>query len=205
MNLALFGGSFDPVHRGHAAMVDLLLERDLADEVILVPAARSPFKQGHAASGAHRLAMLELVFGRRPRIRIDARELGRPGPSHTVDTLEALAEEFPGARLSLVVGGDNLPDLPRWHEVDRILALADLIVFPRRDVAGEGPAQEDVTGLLRSAGLLPRAVTVASGFHEPVSSRAVRASLAADADVTDLVPGPVAAYIKRHGLYVPRP
>ncbi len=205
MKLAVFGGSFDPVHRGHAAMVDMLLERDLADEIIMLPAARSPFKQGHSAAGEHRLAMLELVFGRRPRVRIDARELGRPGPSRTVDTLEALAGEFPDARLSLVVGLDNIPDLHRWHEVGRVLALVDLIVFPRGEAVDDGPAQEDIFDRLRTVGLAPRSVTVVTGFHEPVSSRSVRARLSAEADVTDLVPGPVAAYIKRHGLYSARP
>ncbi len=203
MNLAVFGGSFDPVHRGHVGMVDYLLQRKLADEVVVVPAALSPFKAGHQAGPARRLAMLKLAFGSRPRVAIDECELNRRGPSYTSDTLEHLAATHPGDRLWLTIGQDNLTQLPRWHEVGRILEMAGLIVFPRGEQAGQRPAEPDPADLLREGGLTlaPDRVKVAADFHEPVSSRAVRARLLSGGDAAGLVPAAVAGYISRHGLY----
>lgn len=198
MTRAVFGGSFDPTHLGHVAMVDRLLADGAAGEVVLVPAAHSPFKAGHVAGPEHRLAMLELTFASRSEVVIDTRELSRPGPSYTVTTLEEMAAAHPEEKLLLVLGQDNLSGLPRWREVERLLALADLYVFPRADDLSESSA----LGQLRAWGLHPRSVRVAEGFRAPVSSRRVRAMLAGHEDVADLIPAAVAAYIVAHGLYL---
>ena len=198
MTRAVFGGSFDPAHLGHVAMVDRLLADGAAAEVVLVPAAHSPFKEGHAAGPEHRLAMLELAFASRTEVVIDTRELSRPGPSYSVTTLEEMAADHPEEKLLLVLGQDNLSGLPRWRKVDRLLALADLYVFPR----GDDLTEADALRQLHAGGVHPRSVRVAEGFGAPVSSRRGRAMLAGHEGVADLVPAAVAAYIAAHGLYV---
>ncbi len=201
MNVAVFGGSFDPVHRGHVAMVDLLLGRSLADEVLLVPAGRSPDKAGHSASGAARAAMLELAFAQEPRVTVESCELAREGPSYTVQTLEELALARPAARLQLVLGQDNLTGFYRWRSPQRILDLAGLVVFARADSADPMTDSQGIRDLLQARGLAAGSVVAVADFDVAVSSRAVRAKLQNGRPDPGLVPEAVAAYIRRHGLY----
>ena len=205
MTRAVLGGSFDPVHLGHLAMVRFLLDRRLGDMVLVVPAGRSPHKGEPAAGGDHRLAMLSLVFGGMPGVRIDDREIRRSGPSYTVDTLEELAAAGSGDSLRLVIGQDNLAGFPSWRSAQRILDLADLVVLAR---GGEGGSDSPfdpgaVTAGLRAAGLNPRRIIWAPGFDQPVSSREVRDMLAEGADPAGGLSAEVAAYIRAHGLYRP--
>ena len=186
----LLGGSFDPVHNGHLAMVDHVLAHGLVDHVVVVPARLSPHKDADGAPIADRLAMVALAFAGRKRVTVDPRETTRDGPSYTVDTLRALAAEHPGDGWRLIIGADNLPGLPRWREAPAILALAEVVVLPR------GGAEPRIP-----EGLDPARFRLASGFDEPVSSTGIRAMLAAgDLPARDL-PAAVAAHIRAHGLY----
>jgi len=99
---------------------------------LVVPAARSPFKaNGPAVDDAARLELVRAAFAGLKGVEVDARELERPPPSYTIDTLRELAAEQGGARLVLVLGADNLPDLPRWREGRAILELAEPLIVPR--------------------------------------------------------------------------
>ena len=185
---ALYGGSFDPVHRGHRALVGELLARGLADIVHVIPASRSPFKPGCSASGPHRLAMLALAFENVDGVVIDDREIIRGGVSYTVETLRSLASSFPGDDLILVLGADAAAGLSRWREPDSVMDLADLVVVPR-----SLPGQEVRT--------LPFASTCVDGFAHPASSSAVRTALDAGEIPEFLLQSEVADYIRRHRLY----
>lgn len=186
---ALFGGSFDPVHAGHVAVADLLLARGLAEVVHVVPAARSPFKeQADAAAAHHRLQMLELALGGRDAILIDGRELSRPGPSYTVDTLAELAADHPGDAWRLVVGGDHAPTFGRWREPERLLTMAEVVVISRGRLGLDAP----LAGRAR----------VIDDFEHPASATDLRRELAAGRRPTaSLLPPPVTEYIVAHRLY----
>jgi len=186
MRRALLGGSFDPPHRGHVAIVDTLLARGLADRVMVVPARRSPWKGAPAAPDRHRLAMLELALADRPAVRIWDVELRRPGPSYTVDTLRAARFRWPDDILLLVLGADAWAGLPRWREAGAVRELATPLVVPR----GDAPLPRPGEGAL-----------VLADFAVPVSSTAVRAALARGELPRDDLPPPVTDYIVRHGLY----
>jgi len=190
MRRALLGGSFDPPHRGHLAIVDELLRRGVADRVVVVPARISPGKPAPAAADRHRLAMLRLALAGRPEVTVWDEELRRPGPSYTVDTLRAARRRWPGDTLLLVVGADAWAGLARWREPETIRRLARLVVVPRPGwpAPGEG-------------GALPAGVTVLDGFRVPVSSTAVREALARGAPPAGDLPPAVRDYIVRHGLY----
>lgn len=189
MRRAVFGGSFDPPHHGHLAMLSAVRERGLADHVWLVPAGRNPHKPAAQAPPAHRLRMAELACAGLPGVEVLALETSRPGPSYTVDTLEELARRHPGDELLLLLGADSLSDLPRWRRPERIVELAELLVFPR-------PGRP----LAVPAGLAPR-LTVIDGFAVDISSTRVRAELAAGRRPVDLVPAAVLAHIAAHRLY----
>jgi len=109
---AVLGGSFDPVHLGHLAIVDHMLDKDLADLLVIVPAWLSPHKVENSADPADRLAMVRLAFAGHDEALVDDREIIRGGVSFTVETLEEMAREFPADRLRLVIGGTTCPVFP---------------------------------------------------------------------------------------------
>jgi len=192
---ALFGGSFDPVHDGHLAVVDHVLAHGLAAAVTVVPARLSPHKDQVTAPAEERLALVRLAFAGRDAVTVDDRELRRPGPSYTVDTLRELAAAHPGDRWRLVIGADNLPGLPTWREAAALVDLAEVVVMPRGGAAAAAPA-----------GLPGDRFLVAEDFDEPVSSTAIRAMLAAGKLPAAGLPAAVAARIRARGLYgVARP
>lgn len=202
--LGVFGGSFDPVHLGHlhAARV-ARAARDL-DRVSFVPARRSPFKQDRrTAPGAARAELLELALADEPDFVVDRRELSRPGPSYTVDTLREVAADFAGARLYLILGGDNLAGLPDWRDVDEVLDLAAPLVVRRG-----GPSDFDELpecASLRER-LAPRRYdALRDGYLAlppfPCSSTELRERLASGASTDGLLDPRVAARIAELGLY----
>lgn len=195
---AILGGSFDPVHNGHVAMARFVLDRELAQRVHVIPALVSPHKTATGASTSQRLAMVRLAFADVAGVVVDERELKRPGPSYTVDTLQELSREHPRDRLLLVIGQDNLAGLGSWRDLAGISALARVAVLARRPEAEPAAAGPD---------RLPPGLDLAfyPDFHQPVSSSAIRAILAASPvgpdRPEDFLPPAVAEYIARHRLY----
>ncbi len=192
---AILGGSFDPVHLGHLAMASHMLAKHLADRLLIVPAWRSPHKFSNSATPADRLAMARLAFEGVSGVKVDDREILRRRVSFTVETLEELAAEFPGDRLRLIIGGDNLAGFSGWRDPDRILELADIVVYPRDGVV---PSSEVIT----RAGLDPGRVVPVTDFDQPVSSTAVRAILAGGNIPVDQLPPGVAEYIATNKIYL---
>lgn len=194
MIAALFGGSFDPVHSGHIAMARHVLSHALADEVLVVPNARSPWRGEPGASAADRLAMCRLAFADEPAVTVDDREAAQAAPVRTVETLEALVRARPGISWRVVIGADHLATFSRWHRWERILELAELLVLAR---AGAGAAAAD----RERAGLPAGRVLMAPPFDSPVSASEVRAILSAGGDASRLLPAAVAQYIAARALY----
>lgn len=130
--VGLLGGAFNPPHLGHLKLAKLALAHLGLDELRILPAARSPLKPEGGPSPEARLTLTRAAFGGLdPRVTVDRSELDRGGTSYTVDTLEALSGAEPGSAFILVLGTDQLPILPKWHRVDRILQLASLAMAPR--------------------------------------------------------------------------
>ncbi len=186
---ALLGGSFDPIHVGHVALVRHILRHELAELVLVVPVWQSPFKDQATTPADHRLRMVDIALAGITDVRIDSREIDRGGVSYTVQTLGELAAEYPGDALRLVIGSDNLAKFFDWREPRRILALAEVLVYPRGDWQGTLPVE-----------LSDRAV-VAAGFSSPASSTAVRRELHGGRLPGDALPDGVGEYIIAHGLY----
>ncbi len=190
-SVGVFGGSFNPVHRGHLYIAQLAREAASLDEVLFVPAARPPHKDGEELAGAaHRLAMLREALADEPGTAISEIELEEDGPRYSLDTLTLLSERHPGAQLSFIMGLDSLHDFPRWHEPERILAKWNVIAVDRPgvDPAGLDPA---MTARCR----------VVTGNPFAISSTAVRERAGRGLSLRHLVPEPVEAYIAAHGLY----
>ncbi len=158
-----------------------------------VPARQSPHKAGRVpASGADRVAMLQRLTQGEPRFSIDPRELDRPGPSFTVDTLRELHAGQPDTQWWLVIGQDQYARFDTWHQWREILALAGLAVAAR-----DGERVHAAPGL---AGV-EHALRILQMPALPHSATAARARAAAGLDVSALVGAPVARYIADHHLY----
>lgn len=133
--VGVYGGSFDPVHRGHLHAASCARAARNLERVVFVPAGQAPHKlHRRLASGEDRMAMLALALRSHPDWIADRMELDRPGPSYTVDTLRGIHAHLglsPAAQLYLVIGSDNLQGLPSWKGIGEILELAQPLVVAR--------------------------------------------------------------------------
>ncbi|QDU27987.1 Nicotinate-nucleotide adenylyltransferase [Anatilimnocola aggregata] len=132
MKIGIFGGSFDPIHYGHLLLADSAREQLALDQVWFIPAAVAPHKQDrHATNARQRIEMLELAIAGNEHFRLSTIEIDRGGVSYTVETLQTIAEQMPGAELFLLMGADSLRDLLTWREPGRICELAAPVVSRR--------------------------------------------------------------------------
>ncbi|MDR2413464.1 MAG: nicotinate (nicotinamide) nucleotide adenylyltransferase [Odoribacteraceae bacterium] len=130
--VALFAGSFDPFHNGHAGVARCLLDGACCDEVWFVVSPRSPFKTERLLLDERaRLEIVETATRDNPRTRACDIEFSMPRPSYTARTLERLSALHPEHRFRLVIGSDNLPRFSEWRDHEMILARHPLLVYPR--------------------------------------------------------------------------
>ncbi|MEO7251636.1 MAG: nicotinate (nicotinamide) nucleotide adenylyltransferase, partial [Arenimonas sp.] len=122
----LYGGTFDPVHEGHLAIARAAAAA-LGHPVSLMPAADPPHRSRPGASAEQRATMLELAIADDARLRVDRRELHRPGPSFTVDTLKEVRAQQPDDCIIWLMGIDSLAQLDSWHQWQRIFDFAHVL------------------------------------------------------------------------------
>ena len=206
MRIGLFGGTFDPVHHGHLRSALELRDVLALDVVRLLPNHLPGHRGPTGADPAQRLAMLEASVGDVPGLQVDDRELQRAGPTYTVDTLESLARECPGAELVFCLGVDAFDDFLEWHRPERILALAHLVVIERPGAQLSAPAEALVARQARQVG--PTLSHARQGVIErraltrlEISATRIRRDVAAGRDVRFLLTEPARAYILEHRLY----
>lgn len=205
-----YGGTFDPVHEGHLAIARAARDA-LHCPVRLMPAADPPHRGPPGADARHRAAMLQLAVGSEPGLCLDLRELGRQGPSYSIDTLRGLRAEFgETAPIALLIGADSLLGLPTWRDWHALLDLAHFVVAERPgNLAGEIPAGALADALAGRWTQAPDDLLATPAGHlyrlrqplHPGSASQVRRCIAAGEPWEALVPAPVAAYIRTHGLY----
>jgi len=132
LNIAFYGGSFDPPHLGHMAIAHALLRQFELDEFVFVPAFHAPHKKRAAPTSAFdRWAMLSLVTANEPRISLSKIEIEESVPTYTVDTLYKLKSLLRDVRIFFVMGGDSWSQIRTWREWESVLTLTDQIVVTR--------------------------------------------------------------------------
>ena len=133
--IAFYGGSFDPVHRGHLAIAKTLLEQFDLDEFVFIPAFHAPHKLRKEPTSAYdRYAMLCLVTQNEPKICVSKMELEMPDCPYSVETLTRLNNEFPNDEIFFVMGADSWMDITTWREWEKVLSLSNHIVVTRPGV-----------------------------------------------------------------------
>jgi nicotinate-nucleotide adenylyltransferase len=189
LRLGIYGGTFDPVHHGHLILARDALEQLSLDAVLFVPCGQSPFKSLRPhATDLQRLGMLRLALKSNPRFWLTRCEVDRPAPSYSYDTALEIREAFPHAELFWLIGADQLATLDKWHRPDDLRKLVTFVLLPRG-----APAPNS----------LPKGVL---GLPQPrqidISATEIRLRVKSRLPIDHLVPTLVAAYIKRHGLYL---
>ncbi|MBA4016038.1 MAG: nicotinate (nicotinamide) nucleotide adenylyltransferase [Pirellula sp.] len=200
MRIGIFGGTFNPVHYGHLLLAETCREQRGLDEVWFLPASVPPHKQDLVlVDAAQRLEMLKLAAGGNEAFRVSDLELKRGGVSYTVDTLEAVHAERPEAELYLLIGADTLADLPNWRTPKRVceLALPTAVCRPGSGELDYEPlaAFVEPTRLARLRELRVEMPQIG------ISSRDLRARIAAGKSIRYQVPRAVEKFIETAGLY----
>jgi|SRR5579884_2686993 len=200
MRIGLFGGAFDPVHVGHLILAEQCREQGRLDQVWFLPSAHHPFKPD-LARYAQRVEMLRLAVAGNDAFRVEEIEKDLPAPGYTAETVTELRRRHPATEFWLLLGGDNLIDLPRWHEPARLVEQVGLLVLPRPDFAL--PAEDDLRRTI--PGLRPETPLRLAVVERPplvsIASRDLRARVAAGRGIRYLVPRCVEVYIQQHRLY----
>ena len=215
MRVAFFGGTFDPIHRGHLRLATAAAEAFALDRVLFAPVGNQPLKRDAAiASYADRVAMAALALDSpgsedatpsgeqgRPAARFSVSTLDAPradgSANYTVDALAALAVELPSAQIFTLAGADSFLDLRRWRSSDRLLELAEWIVASRP----EFPLTDDRLAPLALTGAQRARVHLLTTVHEAVSATELRRRLRDGELCTGLLSPAVSAYIEAHRLY----
>lgn len=188
--IGLFGGSFDPVHRGHLLVAQAACEEFALARLFFIPAAQSPLKPEQVPAPAEmRLRMLRLALAGETNYEVDDQEIRRGGPSFTIDTVRAYGQRYPKASLFYLIGADHVPLLPKWRAADELAALVAFLVVPR---PGDPPLPAQPPFRIRQLAGTPFAV----------SSSQIRARVKAGQAIHHLVPRAVGEVIRNSGLYL---
>jgi nicotinate-nucleotide adenylyltransferase len=211
--IAVFGGTFDPVHLGHLRSAIEVAEYLQLASVRLIPASQPGHREPPLCPLEQRLEMLRLAVSNEPLLQIDERECNRPGPSYMVDTLISLREEFGlEAPVILALGVDSFLTLPEWHRWEEIIGLAHILVLDRP--GWDSMPEEMLPGLVQllnqsevqtgvplqeapSGSVLRISLTQLN-----ISASQIRQSVANGRSVRYLLPDAVTDYIHKNGIYV---
>ena len=191
-NIAIMGGTFNPIHIGHAIIAGIIAERDDIDQLWLMVSPLNPLKQPlNAVTDTDRLRMTEMVASRLPGVITSAFEFTLPRPSYTIDTLTALKAKFPDDEFTIVIGADNWCLWDKWKDHDRILREYGVMVYPRLgyDIVPptEGTAKQ---------------FTIIDAPVIEISSTMIRERLSIGKSIAFLVPDDVEHFIRHHHLYL---
>ncbi len=191
MKIGIFGGSFDPIHIGHAIIAQHIIGSGIVDQLWFMVSPVNPLKAGKVRQVADtdRLRMVEMVSRPMEGVETSAFEFTMPKPSYTIDTLNTLQEKFPNDEFYLVIGADNWTVFGKWRNSEEILAKYHLLVYPRLGY------EVDIPDDMRER------VTLIDAPIIELSSTVIRERLAKGLGVRYYVPDEVLEFILRNNLY----
>jgi nicotinate-nucleotide adenylyltransferase len=207
--LALFGGTFDPVHYGHLRCADEARRKLALKTLTLMPAGSPPHRRAPRTTARQRLEMLYLAQQEFPRLAIDDREIRRDGPSYMVDTLQELRNEFPHRPIMLLIGQDAANLLHTWYQWEQLFELAHIVILTRpgskaeyrQDAAKQiqPRLESDLQKLMHSKVGLVLPLEVQS---IDISATTIKSIIRLGRSVKTMLPGPVLDYINENKLYL---
>lgn len=197
-NIAIMGGTFDPVHYGHLAAAETVRAQFQLQQVLFMPAGRPAHKKDHAVTDPEmRFQMLQLATGSNPYFSVSRLEIERPGATYTVDTLDCLTKKFKQANLYFITGADGVHELLTWKDPARLLKMCQFIAVTRPGF--------DKQGLLQEIEALTKQFAASFQLLEvpgvAISSSDIRNRVKNQMPIKYLVPESVEAFLFRHHLY----
>ena len=199
MRIGIFGGTFDPIHTGHLILAEQCRDRAGLHEVWFLPSYHPPHKATSSITRfEQRCDMIELATAGHPSFRLERIEKELPPPSYTAETLAELIRRHPDHEFHLLMGADQLPDLPMWYEPVRLIEQAGLIVVPR-----PGVVLWTAERLAEALGVDVEKVRLrfAACPMIEIASRELRRAIADGMSVRYLLPRSVEEYIRERKLY----
>lgn len=192
-SIALFGGSFDPIHNGHLFLIEELLSSARFEKFIVIPAG-NPWQKSVAASGAHRLAMVEIALkdcmSKYRELQISRFEINDSRPSYAFQSIDYFTMQNPGDNLVWIIGSDAFAKIDEWKEIEQVAKSVEFLVITR-------PGQKLETAKIAKSITYSQIEINALD----ISSTKVRNLIKAAEPIDSLVPAGVAAYIKSQGIY----
>ena len=184
MKIAIYSGSFNPIHNGHLSIAQSVIEKAGVDELWFLVSPQNPLKKSKDLWPENeRLDMVQLAIQDEPRMKASDYEFHLPRPHYTVNTLKSLQSDFPHHEFVLLLGGDNLTIIHRWYRFDEIVENFGLIVYPRPGYSIEEFKNKHNVQLIEAPLL-------------NISATEIRKKIRNHESVEDLVPPKVAEYIK---------
>jgi nicotinate-nucleotide adenylyltransferase len=177
--VGIYGGTFDPIHVGHLHVITQLIEKRIVDQLLVVPAGepllrtQAPFASAEQRRTMCQLALSDLSAEVASKVQVNPIEILRNGPSYAIDTVEAVAQNYPDDAIVLIVGQDAAEKLDQWHRIEELRTMVEFVVISRPGYLGNGI---DIGAL-------------------PVAATTIRGGLSAD------VSSSVAAFIRENNLY----
>ena len=189
MTIGIYGGSFDPIHTGHATVANFISQCNVVDEVWIMVSKKNPLKINKTyASDFHRLEMAKIVASGCVNVKVSDIEMYLETPSYTVNTLKELKKRYPEHNFKFIIGSDSLQNIYQWKNIDVILKEYGLIVYPRPGY----PMPE----------LEPVGMQFLNGAPEfSMSSSLVREYVSSGWNINYFVPLSISEYIKKNNLY----
>jgi nicotinate-nucleotide adenylyltransferase len=200
--IAIFGGTFDPIHWGHLLIAETALHQVPVEQIIWVPSLNPPHKQ--AAAFEHRLEMLKLAIEDNPAFTISLVEVNRSETSYAINTLIDLSAAYPNTHWYWIVGLDTFQTLPRWYRRHELAQMCNWLIAPRL-LGGETIAQSELICKQVEQQLINQSISINwQLLHIPlvgVSSSLIRQSIRVRQSIRYLVTESVRLYIAAHNLY----
>ncbi len=213
MHLAIFGGTFNPVHYGHLRGAEAVLANTQADKALFIPVSTPPHKdQTSLVPAVHRVEMLRLAIEGNPAFALSTMEVDRGGVSYTIDTLTEIFDTYsPRPEVSLVIGTDSFNEFSSWHRYLEIIELANLVVIGRagmelKEISEVLPVElagsfcyDSKDDVFKSPE--GRFIKFLDSASVDISSSMIRDLIARGEGLKHLMPDKVIDYIKENGLY----
>lgn len=189
MKIALFFGSFNPIHIGHLILANYIVENTDLDELWFVVSPQNPLKSKNSLLHDHdRYDMVEMAIKKYPKMRVSNVEFSMPKPSYTIDTLTYLHERYPEYSFSLIMGEDNLVSLPKWKNYENLIKNHEIIVYPRILDLGETAIQHNNIHKINAPII-------------ELSATEIRKMIKENKNVMPMLPPEVFEYIDKMGFY----
>ncbi len=193
MKIAIYSGSFNPIHNGHLSIARSVMDKTGVDELWFLVSPQNPLKKTTDLWPENeRLHMLKLAIENQPRMKASDYEFHLPQPHYTINTLKSLKSDFPQHNFSLLLGGDNLAITNRWYHFDEIVEKFGIIVYPR-----PGYSIEEFKNK-------PNVQIIDAPLWD-ISATEIRKKLLNAESIDELVPQKVADYIRNRKNNSPRP